>query len=141
MISCCGNARHHLGAGSVMCCSTNLPQFAAHPFEIFQVWKGGMSFHGGFAGCVLAVVTFCPGARHPDAVARRRDVRGRADRHFLAGSPISSTASCGAARRRTVGDHISRRRAVAASPEPALRAFAEVCCCSSRSPSWSAPVR
>ena len=35
--------------------------FATHPAEIFQVWKGGMSFHGGFLGCVLAVVLF---ARH-----------------------------------------------------------------------------
>src|SRR5262249_57694496 len=25
----------------------NLPYFIAHPLEIFQVWKGGMSFHGG----------------------------------------------------------------------------------------------
>ena len=23
-----------------------------------QLWKGGMSFHGGFVGCVLAVVLF-----------------------------------------------------------------------------------
>src|SRR5438309_5641227 len=25
--------------------------FAANPLEIFSVWKGGMSFHGGFLGC------------------------------------------------------------------------------------------
>jgi phosphatidylglycerol---prolipoprotein diacylglyceryl transferase len=36
----------------------NLGHFAAHPAEIFQVWKGGMSFHGGFLGCVAAVVLF-----------------------------------------------------------------------------------
>ncbi len=36
----------------------NLPFFAAHPLEILQLWNGGMSFHGGFAGCVLAVVLF-----------------------------------------------------------------------------------
>jgi phosphatidylglycerol:prolipoprotein diacylglycerol transferase len=36
----------------------NLPHFAAHPLEIVQLWNGGMSFHGGFAGCVLAVVLF-----------------------------------------------------------------------------------
>jgi phosphatidylglycerol:prolipoprotein diacylglycerol transferase len=35
--------------------------FAAHPLEMLQIWKGGMSFHGGFLGCVLAVVLF---ARH-----------------------------------------------------------------------------
>jgi phosphatidylglycerol:prolipoprotein diacylglycerol transferase len=36
----------------------NLPFFIAHPAEIFEVWKGGMSFHGGFLGCVAAVMWF-----------------------------------------------------------------------------------
>jgi len=36
----------------------NLPYFAAHPLQIFQLWHGGMSFHGGFIGCVLAVLLF-----------------------------------------------------------------------------------
>ena len=36
----------------------NLPYFLAHPIDIFQLWHGGMSFHGGFTGCVLAVVFF-----------------------------------------------------------------------------------
>ena len=36
----------------------NLPHFATHPLEIIQLWKGGMSFHGGFLGCVAAVILF-----------------------------------------------------------------------------------
>ncbi|WP_047308743.1 prolipoprotein diacylglyceryl transferase [Rhodopseudomonas palustris] len=36
----------------------NLDFFVRHPAEIFELWKGGMSFHGGFIGCVLAVVLF-----------------------------------------------------------------------------------
>src|SRR4029077_3951052 len=36
----------------------NLPHFLEHPLEIVELWKGGMSFHGGFVGCVLAVVLF-----------------------------------------------------------------------------------
>jgi phosphatidylglycerol:prolipoprotein diacylglycerol transferase len=36
----------------------NLPHFLEHPLEIIELWKGGMSFHGGFVGCVLAVVLF-----------------------------------------------------------------------------------
>jgi phosphatidylglycerol:prolipoprotein diacylglycerol transferase len=32
--------------------------FATHPVEIVQLWKGGMSFHGGFLGCVIAVIAF-----------------------------------------------------------------------------------
>src|SRR6201995_525068 len=36
----------------------NLPFFVEHPAEIFELWKGGMSFHGGFIGCVIAVMWF-----------------------------------------------------------------------------------
>ena len=36
----------------------NLPFFIDHPLEIFELWKGGMSFHGGFMGCVIAVMWF-----------------------------------------------------------------------------------
>jgi len=37
----------------------NLPFFIQYPAEIFELWKGGMSFHGGFLGCVAAVMLFC----------------------------------------------------------------------------------
>jgi phosphatidylglycerol:prolipoprotein diacylglycerol transferase len=30
----------------------------AHPLEVFEVWNGGMSFHGGFLGVALAVLIF-----------------------------------------------------------------------------------
>ena len=36
----------------------NLPFFIQHPAEILELWKGGMSFHGGFLGCVVAVMSF-----------------------------------------------------------------------------------
>jgi phosphatidylglycerol:prolipoprotein diacylglycerol transferase len=36
----------------------NPAYFAAHPLEIPQLWKGGMSFHGGFLGCVTASALF-----------------------------------------------------------------------------------
>ncbi|MCC6890234.1 MAG: prolipoprotein diacylglyceryl transferase [Hyphomicrobiales bacterium] len=36
----------------------NPTYFAAHPLEVLQLWKGGMSFHGGFLGCVIAVILF-----------------------------------------------------------------------------------
>ncbi|MDO8958874.1 MAG: prolipoprotein diacylglyceryl transferase [Rhodocyclaceae bacterium] len=32
--------------------------FLAHPLEIFAVWKGGMSFHGGFLGVLAAMALF-----------------------------------------------------------------------------------
>ncbi|MBK2124673.1 prolipoprotein diacylglyceryl transferase [Fangia hongkongensis] len=33
--------------------------FVSHPWVIFQVWDGGMSFHGGLIGVVLAIGLFC----------------------------------------------------------------------------------
>ncbi|WP_315835132.1 prolipoprotein diacylglyceryl transferase [Bradyrhizobium prioriisuperbiae] len=36
----------------------NLDYFVQHPAEIIELWKGGMSFHGGFLGCVAAVLLF-----------------------------------------------------------------------------------
>lgn len=32
--------------------------YFAHPVEIFSVWKGGMSFHGGFLGSAAAIAYF-----------------------------------------------------------------------------------
>jgi len=32
--------------------------FIENPTEVVQLWKGGMSFHGGFLGCVTAVIAF-----------------------------------------------------------------------------------
>jgi phosphatidylglycerol:prolipoprotein diacylglycerol transferase len=36
----------------------NPAHYLAHPFQILQLWTGGMSFHGGFLGCVVAVMAF-----------------------------------------------------------------------------------
>ncbi|MBC3936151.1 prolipoprotein diacylglyceryl transferase [Undibacterium rugosum] len=32
-----------------------LPYYLEHPLEILMVWKGGMSFHGGFLGVLIAM--------------------------------------------------------------------------------------
>ncbi len=36
----------------------NLPQYAAAPGEIFAVWRGGMSFHGGMLGFMVALFLY-----------------------------------------------------------------------------------
>ncbi len=36
----------------------DLSTYLADPLQIFQVWNGGMSFHGGFLGVVLAALWF-----------------------------------------------------------------------------------
>ncbi len=40
-----------------------LDYFLAHPLEILMVWQGGMSFHGGFIGVVLAMALWARRAR------------------------------------------------------------------------------
>lgn len=44
----------------------NLMYYVQNPLKILAVWEGGMSFHGGLLGAILAVTIF----------ARRKDVRG-----------------------------------------------------------------
>lgn len=39
----------------------NLPMYLKKPWEILMVWQGGMSFHGGLIGTILAIVVY---ARH-----------------------------------------------------------------------------
>ena len=54
-------------------------RFLSHPWEILEVWGGGMSFHGGMLGMVVAIVWFCRRNRIP--------VLGFADRIAVA-API-----------------------------------------------------
>ncbi|MCF6208263.1 MAG: prolipoprotein diacylglyceryl transferase [Ghiorsea sp.] len=37
----------------------NAPYFWQHPQKIFAVWEGGMSFHGGLLGSILAGYFYC----------------------------------------------------------------------------------
>jgi phosphatidylglycerol:prolipoprotein diacylglycerol transferase len=36
----------------------NLPYYAQYPVEIFSLWDGGMAFHGGFVGIIVAMWLF-----------------------------------------------------------------------------------
>ncbi|MEN6444516.1 MAG: prolipoprotein diacylglyceryl transferase [Candidatus Cloacimonas sp.] len=37
----------------------NLPYYIAHPMMVFAVWEGGMSFHGGALGVIIAGWIYC----------------------------------------------------------------------------------
>lgn len=37
----------------------NAAFFIENPFKVFAVWQGGMSFHGGLLGVVVATLLFC----------------------------------------------------------------------------------
>ena len=43
----------------------NLPYYVDHPFKLFAVWEGGMSFHGGLIGVIIAGWIFCRRKRYP----------------------------------------------------------------------------
>ena len=47
-----------LGGRIGYCVFYKATYYAAHPLEIFAVWQGGMSFHGGMLGVGLALVWF-----------------------------------------------------------------------------------
>lgn len=40
-------------------------EYLAHPLDILMVWKGGMSFHGGLLGVLVAMALFARGKRRP----------------------------------------------------------------------------
>lgn len=37
----------------------DLPSYLADPLQIVRLWEGGMAFHGGFLGVVVAALWFC----------------------------------------------------------------------------------
>src|SRR3954465_14422988 len=39
--------------------------YAAHPLEILAVWKGGMAFHGGLLGVIVAIALFARSRKRP----------------------------------------------------------------------------
>jgi phosphatidylglycerol:prolipoprotein diacylglycerol transferase len=42
-----------------------LDYFLEHPLEIFMIWQGGMSFHGGFLGVLIAMFIWARQAKRP----------------------------------------------------------------------------
>ena len=45
----------------------NPAHYLEYPLEVFAVWRGGMSFHGGLAGLIAATIIFCRLNRAPIA--------------------------------------------------------------------------
>ena len=118
-----GDARHHPRRPHRLCAVLQSRRISSstRPRSL-QLWKGGMSFHGGFLGCVLAVVLFARWRGIPIlslgdltcAVGADRAV-SRPARQF------HQRRAVGPADRRALGDGVSGRRTAAAPPEPALR--------------------
>ncbi len=53
----------------------NFSYFFAHPLEIFALWHGGMSFHGGLLGVIVATFLFARKQKFPDKSVARNGLR------------------------------------------------------------------
>ena len=88
---------------------------------MFQLWQGGMSFHGGFLGCVVAVLLF--GWRNKVPVLSLGDVTCAVGTIGLLLGRLANFINSelwGRVDGRAVGLRVSDRRTAAAPPEPAL---------------------
>lgn len=52
----------------------NLPFYIQHPLDALQIWHGGMSFHGGLLGVIIALFLFT--RRHKISFLRYTDIVG-----------------------------------------------------------------
>lgn len=43
----------------------NFESYSSHPMDMFKVWEGGLSFHGGITGVITAIFLFCKRHRIP----------------------------------------------------------------------------
>src|SRR5260370_14483768 len=64
----------------------NFDQYAAHPIEVLYLWRGGMSFHGGALGVMVAIILFCrqraiPMLAFADIIACAVPIGGAEPRH------------------------------------------------------------
>lgn len=99
--------------------------YLAHPLEIAMVWQGGMAFHGGFLGVLVAMAW----------VARKHKLSWLTVTDFIAplvplglatgrlGNFINGELwgpCCGQGRRAALGHGVRRRRSAAAPPFAAL---------------------
>jgi phosphatidylglycerol:prolipoprotein diacylglycerol transferase len=64
----------------------NLSYFLQNPLKIFAVWEGGMSFHGGMMGVIIAVCLFAMRISKHQVEERRAQSEG--------GSLLSTSALC-----------------------------------------------
>ncbi len=48
-----------LGARLFEIFAYNLEYYMANPFEMIAIWNGGLSFHGGLIGAIIAVFLYC----------------------------------------------------------------------------------
>lgn len=48
-----------VGARSAYVLIYNWEVYAKNPIDMFKIWEGGLSFHGGIVGVIVAIILFC----------------------------------------------------------------------------------
>ena len=106
--------------------------FRTNPIKIIAAWEGGMSFHGGLFGVVVAVWLFGRRNKLQIAAPGRSGLRLRAGRAVLR-SPgqFHQWRVVGPGHRCALGDDLSpRRRRCPAIPASFTKRRRKGCCCS-----------
>ena len=109
----------------------DLARYIANPLDIFAVWQGGMSFHGGFAGVTIAMILFARSAASasgPCSTSSRPASRWGSVSYA---SPTSSIPNSGAGRLTCHG--LSSFRPAGRSrdtPASSMRRRSKAWCCS-----------
>ena len=95
--------------------------YAAHPLEIFAIWQGGMSFHGGLLGVMLAMA-FAAWRHRIDYLRLMDFVAPRHAAGSRRGAPgqLHQRRAVGPGHDRALGHGVSRRGRSAAAPVAAL---------------------
>lgn len=48
-----------IGARAAYVFIYNWDQYSSHLGDVFKIWEGGLSFHGGLVGCIVSFTIFC----------------------------------------------------------------------------------
>ena len=100
----------------------NLQEYLAHPINIVRVWDGGMSFHGGALGVIIAVFAFgaanrISGLRFLDYIA----VTAPFGIGVVRLANFANGRALGSADGQRLGDHLPQCRPRTALPVAAVR--------------------
>ena len=95
--------------------------YLLEPWRIFFVWEGGMSFHGGFLGVIIALCVVCA-QPSPELACDHRFHRtpGAAGARRRPSRQLYQRRAVGSPGERAVGDDFSQRRPRSAPPVAAL---------------------
>jgi prolipoprotein diacylglyceryl transferase len=94
---------------------------AANPMRALEIWNGGMSFHGGLLGTLVAMILFAPQPQHSGLQPVRRRLCGCPGRPVLRPPrQLHQFRALGQTHRCALGGGLPHRRPVPAPPHATL---------------------